>query len=107
MPDLPILHSLLGAIECYFDLMFDGDVSRFDQVFAPSAQLHGLRDGNLRLLPAQDYRHLPPDHRRSPGMLHASRRSCSSTLRQPLRRWSRFVSGSIRFNISITSRIIA
>jgi hypothetical protein len=56
MPNPSTFHSLLGAIERYFDLMFDSDVSRFDQVFAPSAQLHGLRDGNLRLLPAQDYK---------------------------------------------------
>jgi hypothetical protein len=38
--------------------MFDGDVGRFDQVFAPTAQLHGLRDGNLRILPAAEYRKL-------------------------------------------------
>ena len=57
MTDLSPLPSLLGAVEKYFDLMFDSDVSRFDQVFAPSAQLHGLRDGHLRLLTAQDYRH--------------------------------------------------
>ncbi|MGZ3293149.1 MAG: nuclear transport factor 2 family protein [Xanthobacteraceae bacterium] len=56
MPNPSTFHSLLGAIERYFDLMFDSDVSRFDQVFAPSAPLHGLRDGNLRLLPAQDYK---------------------------------------------------
>jgi hypothetical protein len=56
MPDRSTCHSLLDAVERYFDLMFDSDVSRFDQVFAPSAQLHGLRDGNLRLLPAQDYK---------------------------------------------------
>ena len=48
--------SLLDAVGRYFDLMFDSDVSHFDQVFASSAQLHGLRDGNLRLLPAQDYK---------------------------------------------------
>ncbi len=36
--------------------MFDNDVSRFEQVFAASAQLHGLRDGKLRLLAAQEYR---------------------------------------------------
>ena len=48
--------SLLCAVERYFDLMFDSDVSRFDQVFASSAQLHGLRDDNLRSLPAQDYK---------------------------------------------------
>jgi Putative lumazine-binding len=56
MPDHSTCQSLLGAVERYFDLMFDNDVSRFDQVFASSAQLHGLRDGDLRLLPAQDYR---------------------------------------------------
>jgi len=56
MPDLSTAQSLLAAVERYFDLMYDNDVSRFDQVFASSAQLHGLRDGHLRLLPAQDYR---------------------------------------------------
>jgi putative lumazine-binding protein len=48
--------SLLDAVERYFDLMFDGDVSRFGEVFAPSAQLHGLRDGSLRLLTAQEFK---------------------------------------------------
>jgi hypothetical protein len=57
MPDHSTCQSLLGAVERYFDLMCDNDVSCFDQVFASSAQLHGLRDGHLRLLPAQDYRH--------------------------------------------------
>ena len=56
MPDLSTAQSLLAAVERYFDLMYDNDVSRFDRVFASSAQLHGLRDGHLRLLPAQDYR---------------------------------------------------
>ena len=54
MPDHATCQSLLDAIERYFDLMFDADVARFDRVFAPSAQLHGLCDGDLRLLPAQD-----------------------------------------------------
>jgi hypothetical protein len=58
MPDRATHHSLLDAVDRYFDLMFDSDVSRFDQVFASSAQLHGLRDGNLRLLQAQDYRNV-------------------------------------------------
>ena len=56
MPDHPTCQSLLSAVERYFDLMFDNDVLRFEQVFASRAQLHGLRDGNLRLLPAQDYK---------------------------------------------------
>jgi len=47
MPSPSTFHSLLDAVDRYFDLMFDSDASRFDQVFAQSAQLHGLRDGNL------------------------------------------------------------
>jgi Putative lumazine-binding len=47
---------LLDAVARYFALMYDNDVSRFDQVFAPSAQLHGLRDGELKLIPAAAYR---------------------------------------------------
>src|SRR5258707_2814234 len=56
MPDAMTTKSLLDAVERYFDLMFDGDVERFDRVFAASAQLHGLRDGNLQLRPAKDYK---------------------------------------------------
>src|SRR5882724_8904083 len=56
MPTLPPTAALLAAVERYLDLMFDNDVSRFDEIFAQSAQLHGLRDGELRLLPAQDYK---------------------------------------------------
>ena len=59
MPDRTSYHSLLDAVERYFDLMFDSEVSRFDHVFASSAQLHGLRDGNLRVLSAQEYRNAP------------------------------------------------
>jgi hypothetical protein len=50
--------ALLDAIDRYFETMFDNDVSRFDQVFASTAQLHGLRDGAMRVLPAADYRAL-------------------------------------------------
>ena len=39
MPDRTITSSLLDAVERYFDLMFDSEVSRFDRVFASSAQL--------------------------------------------------------------------
>jgi Putative lumazine-binding len=56
MPDHANCQSLLDAVGRYFDLMFDGDVSRFDEVFALSAQLHGLRDGSLRRLSAQEFR---------------------------------------------------
>jgi hypothetical protein len=56
MTDHSTFLSLLDAAERYFVLMFDYDVARFEQVFAPSAQLHGLRDGDLRLLSARDYK---------------------------------------------------
>ncbi len=52
----PAVEPLLEAVERYLALMYDCDVSRFDQVFAPSAQLHGLRDGTLHIIPAEDYR---------------------------------------------------
>jgi hypothetical protein len=56
MTDRAATQSLLDAVERYFDLMYDNDVARFDGVFAPSAQLHGVGKGGLRLLPAQDYK---------------------------------------------------
>ena len=58
MTDVATHQSLLAAVERYFETMFDGDLDRFDQVFAATAQLHGLRDGSLRVLPASDYRKL-------------------------------------------------
>jgi hypothetical protein len=56
MRDRSTLQSLLDAVQRYLDLMLDYDVARFDEVFAPTAQLHGLRDGALRVLTARDYR---------------------------------------------------
>jgi hypothetical protein len=55
MTDRSTLQSLLDAVQRYFDLMFDFDVAHFDEVFAPTAQLHGLRDGGMRVLTARDY----------------------------------------------------
>lgn len=51
-------HTLLSTVDRYFDMMFDFDVSRFDRVFAPTAQLHGFRDQALRVLTAAEYRHV-------------------------------------------------
>lgn len=58
MTDVATHTSLIAAVERYFEMMFDSEVGRFDQVFAPTAHLHGLRDGHLRILPAADYRKL-------------------------------------------------
>ena len=48
--------ALTQAVKRYFDLMYDSDVSRFDRVFRSTAQLHGVRQGEMRLLTAQAYR---------------------------------------------------
>ena len=56
MTESPDVAPLLEAVERYFKLMYDNDVSQFDRVFAPTAQLHGFRDAELRILPAADYR---------------------------------------------------
>jgi Putative lumazine-binding len=58
MTDAATHKALIAVVEQYFEIMFDSDVGRFDQVFAPTAQLHGLRDGNLQILPAVEYRKL-------------------------------------------------
>ncbi|SEE64157.1 Putative lumazine-binding [Rhizobiales bacterium GAS191] len=58
MPDAQTIASLLDAVERYFDLMFDSDVTRFDHVFAKIAQLHGLRDAKVRLLTSNEYKAL-------------------------------------------------
>ena len=48
--------ALTQAVKRYFDLMYDSDVQHFDRVFRPTAQLHGVRHGEMRLLTAQAYR---------------------------------------------------
>jgi hypothetical protein len=48
--------ALSQAVKRYFDLMYDSDVSRFDRVFRSTAQLHGVRHGEMRLLSAETYR---------------------------------------------------
>lgn len=48
--------ALRRAVTRYLDLMYDFDISRFDHVFRSTAQLHGLRNGEMRLLTAQAYR---------------------------------------------------
>lgn len=47
--------ALSQAVRRYFDLMYDSDVSRFDRVFRSTAQLHGVRHGEMRLLSAEAY----------------------------------------------------
>jgi len=55
------LQALRHAVQRYLDLMYDSDVSRFDRVFHATAQLHGLRGGDLVTLSAQAYRQAVAD----------------------------------------------
>jgi hypothetical protein len=64
--------SLRVALQRYFDLMYDCDLSRFDDVFAPTVQLHGFRDGAMQCWPAAVYRDILAK-RRSPKSLGARR----------------------------------
>src|SRR5258708_21895857 len=48
--------ALTQAVKRYCGLMYDSGVSRFDRVFRSTAQLHGIRHGEMRLLTAQAYR---------------------------------------------------
>jgi Putative lumazine-binding len=50
--------ALLSAVSQYLEMMYDGDLGRFDAVFAPTAQLHGVQEGEVRVLPAAEYRRL-------------------------------------------------
>jgi hypothetical protein len=52
------IQPLMQAVQRYFDLMYTSDVLHFDRVFRPTAQLHGLRDGKMRVLAAQAYREI-------------------------------------------------
>jgi len=58
MTDTSAHQALLAAVDAYFETMFDADLERFDRLFAPTATLHGLRDGGLRVLRVADYKSL-------------------------------------------------
>jgi Putative lumazine-binding len=72
MIDHSSIESLTAAVQRYFDLMYDGDTSRFDRVFRTTAQLHGLRDGKMAMFTAQGYKELTAS-RPSPKSLKAPR----------------------------------
>jgi hypothetical protein len=68
----PRVAELTEALQGYFDLMYDCDTSRFDQVFRSTVQLHGFRDGQMVMWSASTYRDIL-DKRRSPKSLNAPR----------------------------------
>jgi hypothetical protein len=56
MSEQASIPALTKAIQGYFDLVYDCDTSRFDQVFRPTSQLHGFWDGAMTLIPAQAFK---------------------------------------------------
>jgi hypothetical protein len=66
------LAGLTEALQGYFDLMYDCDTSRFDRVFRSTAQLHGIRDGQMVMWPAETYKDILA-RRQSPKSLKAAR----------------------------------
>jgi hypothetical protein len=72
MIDNDAVQSLTGAVQLYFDLHYASDLACFDRVFCPTAQLHGLRDGQLAMWPADTYRQVIAG-RPSPKSLNAPR----------------------------------
>src|SRR3989442_8015313 len=58
MDDVSRVQGLSQAVQRYFDLMYDSDTSRFDRVFRSSAQLHGFRDGQMSMWPAQTFKEI-------------------------------------------------
>jgi len=66
------IETLTQAVHRYFDLMYDCDTSRFDRVFRSTAQLHGFRESEMSVWPAQKYKEILAD-RPSPKSLKAPR----------------------------------
>jgi putative lumazine-binding protein len=72
MIDHSAIPSLTAAVQRYFDLMYDCDTAQFDRVFRPTAQLHGFREGQMSMWPAQQYKEILAA-RQSPQALGAPR----------------------------------
>lgn len=72
MSEQSSVQALTQAVQRYFDLMYDSDTARFDRVFRSTAQLHGFRDGQMTMWPAQTFKEVLAG-RPSPKSLNAPR----------------------------------
>ena len=63
---------LTEAVQLYLDLMYDCDLSTFDQVFSSTSQLHGFREGKMTCWPAAQYKEILAG-RKSPKSLGSRR----------------------------------
>jgi hypothetical protein len=50
------IQTITSAINGYFDLMYDADDDRFDDVFHVACLVHGMRDGKLTAWSASEFR---------------------------------------------------
>ena len=66
------VEGLRAAVRRYFDLMYDSDLAQFDRVFAPTAQLHGFREGRLTMWSAGQFKEVMAS-RPSPQAIKAPR----------------------------------
>jgi hypothetical protein len=66
------MQELGQAVQLYLDLMYDGDVAKFDRVFCPTSQLHGFREGEMTCWPVAQYKEVLAG-RKSPKALGAPR----------------------------------
>ncbi len=71
-PADPRLPRLMAALQRYLNCMYDCDTSRLDEVFRPTAQLHGFRDGVMQAWPMDVYREVL-NRRQSPKSQNALR----------------------------------
>src|SRR5262245_5849954 len=66
------ISGLASAVQKYFDLMYDCDVSKFSDIFYETSQLHGYRDGEMTKWGMQEYHDILAG-RQSPKSLGAPR----------------------------------
>jgi hypothetical protein len=62
----------MDAVQRYFDLMYDCDTSQFDHVFYATVHLHGIRNGEMKVWPAEVYKDIL-NRRQSPKSQNAPR----------------------------------
>jgi Putative lumazine-binding len=66
------LEALMSSLDRYFELMYDCDITRFHEVFAPTTNLHGEREGRMVHWTATEYKAVL-ENRQSPKSLEAVR----------------------------------
>ena len=95
----PAVKELSEAVQRYFDLMYDCDVSNFDQVFYPTSQLHGFREGKMTMWAASEYKGVLAK-RESPKSLGAPRDEAILLL-DVASDTQAFVKAKVRINTSV------